>query len=179
MASASNEKEKTPLEDDHQDLKLKEEVKSEAEEEEIEEEHCSCTRSVVASIGVVTNPSKFKRSTRITRGGVPRHTLAPRTSSPGNNHFHTLIHEHQFQQVPRSRLPSRWDIDRSNRAEKEISRSKEGWENNSMIWDSPPDMLMSRVEHNSEMIRILSYKIDDLRDLIEKLIKDSPPPPKE
>jgi hypothetical protein len=40
-------------------------------------------------------------------------------------------------------------------------------------------MLMSRVEHNSEMISNLSYKIDDLRDLIEKLIKDSPPPPKE
>jgi hypothetical protein len=40
-------------------------------------------------------------------------------------------------------------------------------------------MLMSRVEHNSEMIRNLSYKIDDLRDLIEKLIKDSQPPPKE
>jgi hypothetical protein len=38
MASASNNKEKTPLEDDHQDLKLKEEVESEAEEEEIEEE---------------------------------------------------------------------------------------------------------------------------------------------
>jgi hypothetical protein len=38
---------------------------------------------------------------------------------------------------------------------------------------------MSRIEHNSEMIRNLSYKIDDLRDLIEKLIKDFPPPPKE
>jgi hypothetical protein len=38
---------------------------------------------------------------------------------------------------------------------------------------------MSRIEHNSEMIRNLNYKIDDLRDLIEKLIKDSPPPPME
>jgi hypothetical protein len=38
---------------------------------------------------------------------------------------------------------------------------------------------MSRIEHNSEMIRNLSHKIDDLRDLIEKLIKDSPAPPKE
>jgi hypothetical protein len=37
---------------------------------------------------------------------------------------------------------------------------------------------MSRIEHNLEMIRNLSYKIEDLRDLIEKLIKDSPPPPK-
>jgi hypothetical protein len=33
MASGNNDKEKTPSEDDHQDPKLKEEVKSEAEEE--------------------------------------------------------------------------------------------------------------------------------------------------
>jgi hypothetical protein len=39
---------------------------------------------------------------------------------------------------------------------------------------------MNRVEHNSEMIRNLEYKIDELKDLIEKLIKDYPlPPPKE
>jgi hypothetical protein len=37
MASASNDKEKKPSEDDRQDFKLKEEVESEAEEEEIEE----------------------------------------------------------------------------------------------------------------------------------------------
>jgi hypothetical protein len=105
MSSANNDKEKTLAEDDHQDHKLKEEVESEAEEEEIEEEQRLCTCSVLASIGVVTNPSKFKRSLWIsTGGGVPRHTLAPRTSSPGNNPFHTLIHEHQFQQVSRSRL---------------------------------------------------------------------------
>jgi hypothetical protein len=180
MASASNDKEKTPSKDDHQDFKLKEEVESGAEEEEIEEEQHSCTCSIAASIGVVTNPSKFKRSARIsTGGGVPRHTLAPRTSFAGNNPFHTLIHEHQFQQVPRSRLPSSWDIDRSNSTWKESSKCEEGWGNNSKSWDSPPDMLMTRVEHNSEMIRNLSYKIYDLRDLIEKLIKDSPPPPKE
>jgi hypothetical protein len=78
MASASNDKEKTPSEDDHQDPKLKEEVESGAEEEEIEEEQRLCSRSVGASIGVVTNRNKFKRSTWIsTGGGVPRHTLAP------------------------------------------------------------------------------------------------------
>jgi hypothetical protein len=81
--------------------------------------------------------------------------------------------------VPKAKLPSSWDIDRSNRAGKESSKCEEGWGNNYKSWDSPPDMLMSRVEHNSEMICNLSYKIDDLRDLIEKLIKDSPPPPKE
>jgi hypothetical protein len=40
-------------------------------------------------------------------------------------------------------------------------------------------MFMSRIEHNSEMIRNLTYKIDELKELIEKLIKDSPPPSKE
>jgi hypothetical protein len=81
--------------------------------------------------------------------------------------------------VAKAKLPSSWDIDRSNRAEKESSKSEEGCGNNSSSWDSPPDMLMSRVEHKSEMIRNLSHKIDDLGDLIEKLIKDSSPPPKE
>jgi hypothetical protein len=38
---------------------------------------------------------------------------------------------------------------------------------------------MSRVEHNSEIIHNLGHKIDDLKDLIEKLIKDYPPLPKE
>jgi hypothetical protein len=36
---------------------------------------------------------------------------------------------------------------------------------------------MNRVEHNSKMICNLEHKIDDLKDLIEKLIKDYPPPP--
>jgi hypothetical protein len=40
-------------------------------------------------------------------------------------------------------------------------------------------MVMSRIEHNSEMIRNLTYKIGELKEFIEKLIKDSPPLPKE
>jgi hypothetical protein len=105
MASANNDKEKTPSEDDHQDPKLKEEVESEAEEEEIEEDKHPFPRAIIASIGVVTNPNKFKKSAWIsTRGGVPRHPLAPRTSSLGNNPFHTLIHEHQFQRVPKAKI---------------------------------------------------------------------------
>jgi hypothetical protein len=76
-------------------------------------------------------------------------------------------------------LPSGWDIDHSNSAGKESSKCEEGWGNNSKSWDSQIDRFMSRIEHNSEMIRNLSYKTDDLRDSIEKLIKDSPPPPKE
>jgi hypothetical protein len=95
MAPSSEEKEKTPSEDNHQDLQLKKEVRSEAEEEEMEEDQSSHPSTMIASIGVVTNHDKFKKSARIrTRGGVPRHILAPRTSPSGNNPFHTLIHDH-------------------------------------------------------------------------------------
>jgi hypothetical protein len=175
MASASNEKEKTPPEDDRQDPKLKEGVESEAEEDQI-----PCPSTVIASIGVVTNHDKFKKSARIrTGGGVPCHSLAPRTSSSGNNPFHTLIHERQFQRVPKAKLPSSWDIDHSSHAKKESFKHEEEWGNNSKSWDSQSNMFMSRIEHNSEMIHNLTYKIDELKELIEKLIKDSPPPPKD
>jgi hypothetical protein len=107
MASSSDDKEKAPPEDDHQDLQLKEEVEGEAEEEEMEEDQSSQPSTMIASIGVVTSHDKFKKSACIrTGGGVPHHTLAPRTSPSGNNPFHTLIHEHHFQKVPRSRLSS-------------------------------------------------------------------------
>jgi hypothetical protein len=103
MASSSNDKEKTPPKDDHQDLQLKEEVESGAKEEEMEEDQSSRPSTMIASIGVVTSHDKFKKSARIrTGGGVPRHILAPRTSLSGNNPFHTLIHELQIQKVPRS-----------------------------------------------------------------------------
>jgi transcription initiation factor IIE alpha subunit len=81
--------------------------------------------------------------------------------------------------VSKEKLPSSWDIDRSIHAEKESFKHEEGWGNNSKCWDSQSDMFMNHIEHNSEMIRNLTYKIDELKDLIEKLIKDSPPPPKE
>jgi hypothetical protein len=120
-----------PSEDDHENPKLKEEVESEAEEE-IEEDQRSCPHTIFASIGVVTNPNKFKKGARIsTRGGVPHHFLAPRTSSSGNNPFHTLIHEHQFQRVPKAKLPSSWDIDRSHSAEQESFKREEEWGHNS------------------------------------------------
>jgi hypothetical protein len=180
MAPSSDNKEKTPPEDDHQDLQLEEEVESVAEEEEMEEDQSSHPSTMIASIGVVASHDKFKKSGRIRKGGgVPRHILAPRTSPSGNNPFHTLIHEHQFQNVPRSRLPSGWDIDRSNSAGKGSSKSEEGRGNNTKSWDSLADRFMNCIEHNSEMIRNLSHKIDDLKDLIEKLIKDSQPLPKE
>jgi hypothetical protein len=132
MASSSDDKEKTAPEDDHQDLQLKEEVESEAEEEEMKEDQSSHPSTMIASIRVVTSHGKFKKSARIrTGGGVPCHILAPRTSPSGNNPFHTLIHEHQIQKVPISRLPSGWDIDRSNNAGRESSKCEEGWRNNS------------------------------------------------
>jgi hypothetical protein len=128
MASANNDKGKKLSEDDHQNQELEEEVEIEVEEE-IEEDQRPCLRATVASIGVVENPSKFKKSAWMSTGGnVPCHCLAPRTSSSGNNPFHTLIHEHQFQRVPKSKLPSSWDIDRSNSAGKECFKCEEEWE---------------------------------------------------
>jgi hypothetical protein len=119
MAFANNDKGKKLSKDEHQNPEQEEEVEIEAGEE-IEEDQCPCLRATVASIGVVENPSKFKRGAQIsTRGNVPRHFLAPRSSSSGNNPFHTLIHEHQFQRVHKAKLPSSWDIDHSNNAEKE------------------------------------------------------------
>ena len=35
------------------------------------------------------------------------------------------------------------------------------------------------IEKNSELIRTLTFEIEDLRKLIEELIKITPPPPKE
>jgi hypothetical protein len=179
MDSANNDKGKKLLEDDHQKLELEEEVEIEAEEE-IEEDWRPCLRATVASIGVMENPSKFKKSARMSTGGnVPCHFLVPRTSSSGNNPFHTLIHEHQFQWVPKAKLPSSWDIDRCNSAGKEGFKCEEEWGNNSKSWDSQSDRFMNRIEHNTKLIRNLTYKIDELKELIEKLIKDAPPPPKE
>jgi hypothetical protein len=99
MASSSVDKEKAPPEDNHQDLQPKKEFEGETKEED----QGSRTSTMIASIGVMTSHDKFKKSARIRAGGgVPHHILAPRTSPSGNNPFHTLIHEHQFQKVPRS-----------------------------------------------------------------------------
>ncbi|KAK1695719.1 hypothetical protein QYE76_012416 [Lolium multiflorum] len=63
----------------------------------------------------------------------------------------------------------------------EMKSEAEGWGNNSKSWDSPPDMIMSRVEHNSEMIRNLTYEIEGLQELVRKLVEKNPSPssPKE
>ncbi|KAK1677835.1 hypothetical protein QYE76_038683 [Lolium multiflorum] len=177
----SNNKDKGPLEEDIQDPELKEEVASE-DEEEVEEVPRVHQRATIASIGVISNPSNTKRSARIATGGaVPRHYLAPRTSSPGNYRpFRNLIYDRQTEKTPKVVLPSGWDIDRSNIAG-EMKSEAEGWGNNSRSWDSPPDMIMSRVEHNSELIRNLTYEIEDLKELVKKLVEKnpSPSPPKE
>ncbi|KAK1628803.1 hypothetical protein QYE76_003118 [Lolium multiflorum] len=177
----SNNKDKGPLKEDIQDPELKEEDASE-DEEEVEEAPRVHQRATIASIGVISNPSNTKRSARIATGGaVPRHYLAPRTSSPSNyNPYRNLIYDRQTERTPKVVLPSGWDIDRSNIAG-EMKSEAEGWGNNSRSWDSPPDMIMSRVEHNSELIRNLTYEIEDLKELVKKLVEKNPSPssPKE
>ncbi|KAK1619147.1 hypothetical protein QYE76_024664 [Lolium multiflorum] len=175
----SHNKDKEPSEEGIQDPELKEEVKE--DEEEVEEVPQVRPRTTIASIGVVSNPFNAKKSARIsTGGGVPRHYLAPKTSSSGTYHpFRNLIYNNQIERTPKAALPSNWDIDRSNTAGR-TKPEAEGWGNNSKNWDSPSDILLNRVEHNSEMIRNLMYKIDELQELVEKLVRNSsPPPPKE
>ena len=90
MVSANNDKGKERMEDDLQDPELEEEVKSE-DEEEVKGNPRSYPRATVASIRVVANPSKLKRGARMSTGGkVPRHFLAPRTPSSGNNNASIL-----------------------------------------------------------------------------------------
>ncbi|KAK1685672.1 hypothetical protein QYE76_046520 [Lolium multiflorum] len=168
---SKNKGKEFPDEDDR-DLGWKEEDKDvkEEDEEEVEEDSRAHPRATIASIKVVDNPFSANKSARIRTGGaVPRHYLAPKTSPSGTHHpFHNLIFNNQIEGTPKAALPSQWDIDRSNTAGEKEPEAEE-WGNNSKSWDSPSDRLFNRVEHNSEMIRNLIYRIDELQELIEKL----------
>ena len=131
MDSTNNDEGKELSGDDLQDPKLEEEVKSEAEEEE--EARRPYPSATVASIGVVQNSHKIRKGARMSTGGIcPRHFLAERTLTSGNkNPFHTLIHDYQYEKVPKSEILSDWNIHRSNDAGKTSSQSEEGWGNNS------------------------------------------------
>ncbi|KAK1595433.1 hypothetical protein QYE76_018790, partial [Lolium multiflorum] len=175
---SKNKGKEFPDEEDR-DLGWKEEDKDvkEEDEEEVEEDSRAHPRATIASIKVVDNTFSANKSARIRTGGaVPRHYLAPKTSPSGTHHpFHNLIFNNQIEGTPKAALPSQWDIDRSNTAGEKEPEAEE-WGNNSKSWDSPLDRLSNRVEHNSEMIRNLIYRIDELQELIEKLVRNSSPP---
>ena len=175
MVSAKD-KGKEPMEEDLQDPRKEKEIKSEGEEEQGQHLHASTT---IASIGVV-KPSKVRRTAQMQTGGkAPRHSLAPRSLPPRpRNPFHTLIHEHQYQNMPKEKLPSNWDLPCSSHAGKEDFKEVE-WGKNHKSWDSQPDMIMSRIEQNSELSRNLTFEIEDLGKRIRELIERIPPPPKE
>jgi hypothetical protein len=171
MVSAGEKGKETP-EEDHKDYELDHEV-----EEEAKKEPNPHSRATIASIGVVAEPSKFKVGARIKTGRAPHHPLASRKAPPGkHNPFHTLIHGRDFGGVATSKLPSLWDIDRSNNAGEEDPNPDEGWGDNSKSWDSQYDRMMNRIEQNMEMIRNLYFQIEDLTKLIHKLVKNSSPP---
>ena len=156
------------MEEDLQDPGKEKEIKSEGEEEQGQHPH---TDTTIASSGVVANT---------TIGGKPPHhrsepwSLPPCTKNP----FHTLIHEHQYQNMPKGKLPSNWDLPRSSHAGKEDFKEEE-WGKNSKSWNSQHDMIMSRIEQNSQLIRNLTFEIEDLGKLIKELIERIPPPLKE
>ncbi|KAK1692795.1 hypothetical protein QYE76_009492 [Lolium multiflorum] len=175
---SKNKGKEFPDEEDR-DLGWKEEDKDvkEEDEEEVKEDSRAHPRATIASIKVVDNTFSANKSARIRTGGaVPRHYLAPKTSPSGTHHpFRNLIFNNQIEGTPKAALPSQWDIDRSNTAGEKEPEAEE-WGNNSKSWDSPLDRLSNRVEHNSEMIRNLIYRIDELQELIEKLVRNSSPP---
>ena len=171
MVSAKD-KGKEPMEEDPQDPGKDKEIKSEGEEEQGQYPH---TDTTIASIGVVANPAR----TMSIGGKPPYHrsdpwSLPPRTKNP----FHTLIHEHQYWNMPKEKLPSNWDLPRSSHAGKEDFKEVE-WGKKCKSWNSQPDMIMSRIEQNSQLIRNLTFEIADLGKLIKELIERIPPPPKE
>src|SRR3954471_5874550 len=121
MVSA-NDKGKNPEEDDPQNPKEEEILVG--DEEDMEEGKHPDTRATVASIGVVANPIKLRRTTQMSTGGKPpRNCLTPRSlPTHAKNPFHSLIHEQQFQKFPKGKFPSSWDMPRSNHVGKEHSK---------------------------------------------------------
>ena len=180
MVSSSN-KGKEALKDDLKDQKAEEEKDKIEVDYDVEEDPRPFPSATVASIGVVRNPTNFKAGARMSTGGkTPRHFLAPRTLPPDTKKpFRTLIHKYQFEKVPETELPTRWDIDRSNNAGKGSPKAEEKWNNNSKSWDSYSDKMMNRIEHNSELIRNLIYKVNELKEIVEKLVGESRVSPKE
>src|SRR4051794_26382853 len=122
---STNDKGKNPVEYDLQIPKEKEILVG--DEEDLKEDEHPDTRATVASIGVVENPIKLRRTAGMSIGGKnPRHILAPRSlPSRTKNPFHTLIHEQQYQNMPQRRLPSIWDLPRSNHAGKKHTKKEE------------------------------------------------------
>ena len=174
---SSNDNVNKEAKEDIMDQRIEEEVKGETDDE-VEKDSTPRPRATIASIGVIANPFNPVKNAKLNMGGeAPRHAFAPKTlTSNSSNPFHTLIHKYQIERVPEMELPTCWDKDRSNNAGKESPKSSEKWRNNSKSWDSPYDhQFINSIEHNTEMIRILTYKINELKDLVEKLIKESPP----
>ena len=114
MASSSNP-DKEGLREDLEGHDAEEKEKTEATVGEEETPNPTPTVTI-ASIGVVPSKPKTKQGARMSTGGkIPRRSLAPRTfPSSTKRPFHTLIHKYPFEKVPQSKLPSSWDMDRSN-----------------------------------------------------------------
>ena len=181
MAGSSNPG-KDGLREDLEKHDAKEKEKTEATEGEEETPNPTPTITI-ASIGVVPSKPKAKQGARMSTGGkIPRRFLAPKTfPSSTKRHFHTLIHKYPFEKVPPSELPSSWDMDRSNHVGRKDSKTEVLWGNNSKSWDSPSDRIMNRIEQNTELVRALIGRVEDLLDLAEKLVREAPPlsPPRE
>src|SRR4051812_47814789 len=156
---SNDDKGKKPLEDDLQDSEVEEEIEIEEgeikveDEEERGEDRSSWHHTTIASIGVVENPFKFMKTAQMrTGGGVPLHILSQRTPPPRiKNPFHTMIHQYHIQKIPLSSLPSACNFNRSNNAGDSEFKEEEEWGGKSSSCNSPHDILMNRVEHNTQL----------------------------
>src|SRR4051812_10215590 len=117
--------------------------------------------------------SRLKMKKKEEKTGVHGTIPPSRTKNP----FQTMIHQYPVQKIPPSSLPSAWDFDRTNNVG-DYEFKEEEWGGKTSSWDSPHDILMNHVEHNAQLVNDLSYKVDELMELVKKLIKDSSPPPK-
>ena len=176
MVGSSNP-DREGLRKDLEDHEAEEKEKTEAADEE-EEKPSPTPTSTIASIGVVPNKLRTKQGARMSTGGkIPRRFLAPRTFPSGTKRsFHTLIHKYPFEKVPPSESPSSWDMDRSNLAGKRDSKTEVPWGDNFKSWDSPSDRMISRNEQNTELVRTLIGRVDDLLEVAEKLVRKVSPP---
>ena len=87
--------------------------------EKFEEDQRQYPYAIVARIGVTKNPSIFEKREWLQKAdNDPRRNSAGRSPfSRTRNPFHTLIHNHQLENIPFGELPSAWDIDRTHAGE--------------------------------------------------------------
>ena len=173
MASASNV---NNTGGDDQDKNM-----SDRDGEEFEEDQRQYPYTTIARIEVTKNPPVLGKKGELQSANKSPHGAGRSSFSQTRNPFHTLIHSHQFENIPLGKLPSAWDIDHTHAGSGSFEAvNNDGWGGAPDDWNSPMGLLMNRVEGNTEMICNLGYQLEELKETIERLIRIiAPSPPRE